>query len=85
MILVKPLPGQEERNTRYLVARRAAIRARGEQELARAVTDVLTSDSSRARLHERMATLRHPDAARDVAQRIVELLDRRTSALSGAR
>jgi processive 1,2-diacylglycerol beta-glucosyltransferase len=31
MILVKPLPGQEERNTRYLVARRAAVRARGER------------------------------------------------------
>ncbi len=84
MILVKPLPGQEERNTRYLVTRRVAIRARGEDALAEAVTDVLTSESVRAELHEKMAALRHPDAARDVAKRILTLLDRRQTAQSRA-
>lgn len=77
MILVKPLPGQEERNTRYLVTRRAAIRARGEQGLADAVSDVLQSSERRAQLHESMALLRNPNAALCVAKRIVELLERR--------
>jgi processive 1,2-diacylglycerol beta-glucosyltransferase len=79
MILVKPLPGQEERNTRYLVTRRAAIRARGEQGLADAVSDVLQSSERRAQLHESMAVLRNPNAALCVAKRIVELLERRTA------
>jgi processive 1,2-diacylglycerol beta-glucosyltransferase len=75
MIFVKPLPGQEERNTRYLVTRHAAIRARGERQLADAVSDVLTSDERREKLLENAATIRHPDASKRVAERICELLD----------
>jgi processive 1,2-diacylglycerol beta-glucosyltransferase len=74
MVLVQPLPGQEERNTRYLVARRAAIRARGERQVAQAVREVLTSDERRERLGVQIAALRRPGAARAVAARILELL-----------
>ncbi len=77
MVLVKPLPGQEERNTRYLVTRKIAIRARGEVAVAAAVTEVLTSGHRREQLHERIEALRRPDAAIRVAERIVALLDRR--------
>lgn len=74
MILVKPLPGQEERNTRYLVSRRAAVRALGERQLTCAVAEVLTSQERRKQLHERMDRLRRPDAAVAVAERILSLL-----------
>ncbi len=77
MVLVKPLPGQEERNTRYLVSRQVAIRATSEAQLAAAVTSVLTSAERRAELADRIAALRRPDAAFSVAERIVTLLDRR--------
>ncbi len=80
MVLVKPLPGQEERNTRYLVSRQAAIRATGEAQLAAAVTAVLGSPERRAELAERIDVLRHPDAAHRVAERIVTLLERRSVA-----
>jgi len=79
MVLVKPLPGQEERNTRYLVSRRAAVRARGDGQLARAVDELLTSDVRRAALLERVDALRYPDASRCVAERIAELLERRSA------
>jgi processive 1,2-diacylglycerol beta-glucosyltransferase len=79
MILVKPLPGQEERNTRYLVGRDAAIAARGERQLAAAVSDILSSAQSRARLRANADALRHPDAAVRVAERIMALLDARSS------
>ena len=77
MVLVKPLPGQEERNTRYLVNKRAAIRAQSERHLAQAVEQLLTDDARRARLRARMHALRRPNAARAVAERIAELLRRR--------
>ncbi len=77
MVLVKPLPGQEERNTRYLVSRRAAIRARGERNLAQAVLEVLTSPERRMQLRESMRVLRRPEAAQDVAERVVALLEGR--------
>jgi processive 1,2-diacylglycerol beta-glucosyltransferase len=82
MILVKPLPGQEERNTRYLVSRKAAIRAKGERQLADAVTTVLTSRARRAELEARIDALRRPEAARAVAERILSLLEVRRFALS---
>ncbi|MBD5632923.1 MAG: hypothetical protein IAI49_00470 [Candidatus Eremiobacteraeota bacterium] len=79
MILVKPLPGQEERNTRYLVTRHAAVRARGERQLVAAVSDVLTSPERREQLRASSEALRHPDAAVRVAERIDELLEARCS------
>jgi processive 1,2-diacylglycerol beta-glucosyltransferase len=74
MVLVKPLPGQEERNTRYLVSRRAAVRAKGDRQLAQLVREILTCGERRAQLCESIDALRRPDAARIVAERIVELL-----------
>ena len=85
MVLVKPLPGQEQRNTRYLVTRRAAISVNGGSELARAVSELLESGRRRAELLERASPLRHPDAALAEAERIVELLERRSSVPLGAR
>jgi processive 1,2-diacylglycerol beta-glucosyltransferase len=73
MILVKPLPGQEERNTRYLVNRRAAVRASGERQLAAALTDLLGSSERERRLRARMRVLANPDAAAVVADRIFRL------------
>jgi processive 1,2-diacylglycerol beta-glucosyltransferase len=84
MILVKPLPGPEERNTRYLVTRRAAVRARGAAQLTRAVRDVLTSPDVRGELRENATALRHPDAAIRVAERICDLLDDRSERSSHA-
>jgi processive 1,2-diacylglycerol beta-glucosyltransferase len=83
MVLVKPLPGQEERNTRYLVSRRAAVRAEGEAQLARAIADIVEPGERRERLLQRIAPLRRPDAAADVARRIAGLIELRRAA--GAR
>jgi processive 1,2-diacylglycerol beta-glucosyltransferase len=77
MVLVKPLPGQEERNTRYLVSRRAAVRPRGEAALAEAVRELLVSPQRRATAMAGIDALRHPDAAPVIAERIVRLLDER--------
>jgi processive 1,2-diacylglycerol beta-glucosyltransferase len=82
MILVKPLPGQEERNTRYLTARGAAVRARGSRELAAVVEALFTVPGLRANLLEAGGNLRRPFAATAIAERILELLDRRRFALS---
>ena len=74
MVLVKPLPGQEERNTRYLVTKRAAIRAKGERHLTQAVAELLTSRERAAQLRGSMDVLRRPQAAVAVAERIAALL-----------
>jgi processive 1,2-diacylglycerol beta-glucosyltransferase len=80
MVLVKPLPGQEERNTRYLVSRKAAVRAEGEAQLARAISEIMEPGERRVRVLERIAALRRPEAAVDVARRIAALVEIRRAA-----
>lgn len=77
MILFKPLPGQEERNTRYLVRRRAAVRAKNTRDLTRMVQALLHSDEKRAQMRAAMQPLGRPDAAAEIADMI------RAVALSG--
>jgi len=72
MILVKPLPGQEERNTRYLVEKNAALRAKSERELIRLIGQVLTSTETRARMELAAAKIAKPNAARDIAALVLE-------------
>jgi processive 1,2-diacylglycerol beta-glucosyltransferase len=73
LVLLRPLPGQEERNARYLISHGAALRARNTVELARAVDTVLGDASVAARVRASAASLAHPDAAERIAARIAEL------------
>ena len=68
MVLLRPLPGQEERNARYLASRGAALRVAGGGELVRAVDAVLSGTAQRVR--DGAAPLAHPDAAERIAARI---------------
>ncbi len=77
MILVKPLPGQERRNTRYLIDHGAAIHATDEAEISAAVGEFLASSERRRSAQEAVDALRRPRAAYAVADRIVALLDAR--------
>lgn len=70
MVLFKPLPGQEERNTRYLVQRRAAVRAKNARDLARTVQSLLASDAKLEQMRDAMKPLSRPDAASDIAAAI---------------
>lgn len=73
LVLLRPLPGQEERNARYLVSRGAALRARNVGELVRAVDSVLDDDRVAQRVRASAAALAHPDAAERIAARIAAL------------
>lgn len=73
MVLYKPLPGQEERNTRYLVDRKAAVRARNARDLTRTVRNVLGSEERRAAMREAMRELAKPHAAAEIAALISSL------------
>lgn len=73
MILVKPLPGQEERNARYLVEHGAALRADGRDDVVRLVRAFLDDPLTRETLRSAMRTLRRPRAAETIGTRIAEL------------
>ena len=73
MALLRPLPGQEERNARYLVSRGAALRATRTRDLARVVDALLGDAVVRERVRGGASALAHPDAAARIAARIVAL------------
>ena len=75
MILVKPLPGQEERNTRYLVERNVALRSKNQRELTRIVNQVLDSPPMRERMREAAANIAKPHAARDIGALVCEVTE----------
>jgi processive 1,2-diacylglycerol beta-glucosyltransferase len=70
MILVTPLPGQEERNASYLAQCGAALRPPKHADIAAAVSAVLHDPARAARLRNAAARLRTPNAAATIADRI---------------
>lgn len=73
MILCRPLPGQEERNARFLVEGGSAVRTRRLDELPSALDGVLRDSRKRERMIAAALRLGRPDAAFDVAESIVRL------------
>jgi processive 1,2-diacylglycerol beta-glucosyltransferase len=73
LVLLPPLPGQEQRNARYLSSRGAALRVAGGSDLRAQVASVLRDEGVAARLHAAGAQIARPHAADHVAARIASL------------
>ncbi len=73
MVLLRPLPGQEERNLRYLTARGAALQTTHGDEMVKVVDDVLHDERIALRLRAGARSLAHPDAAERIAARIASM------------
>jgi processive 1,2-diacylglycerol beta-glucosyltransferase len=79
MVIVNPIPGQESRNSDYLLENGAAIKGNNIATLAYKV-DALLSDAERlARLKANVARLARPRAAYDVVQRALTFLPAKTA------
>ena len=73
IVLLKPLPGQEERNVRVLTDWGVAIRARTISDLPAALAAILTDSTRRERMVHAAGQHGRPDAARDAASLIFRL------------
>ncbi|BDE06365.1 UDP-glucuronosyltransferase [Vulcanimicrobium alpinum] len=73
LVLLPPLPGQEQRNARYLTARGAALLARVPGDLPELVETAIGAGPRAQRLRTAAATLAHPDAAERIAARVARL------------
>ncbi len=77
MLLCKPLPGQEERNTRVLVEAGAAVRTRRVEDLPETVEAVLADRTRRERMLAAARRLGRPNAAAEAAAMIARLVQSR--------
>jgi processive 1,2-diacylglycerol beta-glucosyltransferase len=76
MVIVNPIPGQESRNSDYLLENGAAIKANNIATLAYKIGALLDDPTRLARVKENVARLARPRAAYDVAERSLKLLAR---------
>lgn len=74
LVIIRPIPGQEEDNTRFLVHAGAAVRVENSTEAARVVAEMLDDPRRLAAMRRAAARLARPEAARDAARLISELL-----------
>lgn len=82
-IMLRPLPGQEERNTRYLEERGVGVRVERSRELTLALKELLAAPSVLDKMRRNARSLAHPEAAQAVAS-IIEGLYRRRRVTASA-
>ncbi len=73
MVMIQPIPGQEERNAQYILRHGAAVRADTLDDLVDVVQKLLTDRGRLDRLRENGGLLARPWAARDAAEAIASL------------
>jgi len=74
MVIVNPIPGQEQRNTEFLVNNGAAVCASGACPIDECLYALLTSERRLSAMKECVKELSKPDAARDVCAFVVDLM-----------
>lgn len=74
MVIVNPIPGQESRNSDFLLENAAAIKVNAVANLAYKVTALLRAPDRLARLKANARQLGRPRAAFDVVERSLEML-----------
>lgn len=74
LVMLRPLPGQEERNTRYLEAGGAGVRVQTTRELVHALHGLLSNPQELAAMRDRARRLARPAAAGEVADIIRALV-----------
>ncbi len=73
MIIVSPIPGQEANNTSYLVAHGAAIKIDKPYELVGMLNKLYNQPQKIRELSEAALRISKPNAARDIAQLLLDL------------
>ncbi|MCQ9207367.1 MAG: glycosyltransferase [Omnitrophica bacterium] len=72
LLIVKPIPGQEQMNTTYLVRNKVAIKAERLQDAAVFTKELLSNPQALKNLRERAKQFSKPDSAMDIAKDILE-------------
>jgi len=80
MVLINPIPGQEERNADYLLENGAAVKANSSASLTAKVEDLLSSPARMSEMRRRAKRLGRPRAAFAVARAALELARGRSEA-----
>ncbi len=73
MIIVNPIPGQEEKNTQFLTREGVGIKTKDENDIVNLVSTLLSDPLRIAQMRQAAKKQARPDAARRIAQLLLEL------------
>jgi processive 1,2-diacylglycerol beta-glucosyltransferase len=73
MIIVKPIPGQEENNTAYLTQKGAALKVDEPKEINFVIEDLLSHPAKISRMRESAGAISKPNASLDIAGLLLNL------------
>ena len=76
MVIVNPIPGQEERNSDHLLEEGAAIRCNNLPVLAHKIDRLLEDRKRFTAMKAAVARLAHPRAAFEIVERVAKLVER---------
>lgn len=72
MVIYQPIPGQEERNSDFLLENGAAVKCNQLATMAYKVNLLLKDPERMAKMRRRAAGLSHPDAAKQIIRKLIE-------------
>lgn len=73
LIIINPIPGQEEKNTQFLLNEGVALRAESEKHLCSLVRDLLTQPEKLQAMRQKALSLGKPNAALNIANLLINL------------
>lgn len=72
MIIVRPIPGQEQKNTEFLLSQGVALRAQDREDIAALVRELLLNNNNKLmEMRARAAEFKKPNAAMDIAELVL--------------
>lgn len=74
MIIVDPIPGQEAKNTEFLLQQGAALKAEDSEDIAALVRELLLNHTKLEEMRSRAGELKKPNAAIDIAMLALNIL-----------
>lgn len=74
MIIINPIPGQEDRNTRFLTSQGVAIRTNSEFEISKIVLELLTQPQKLDEMRSRILEISKPKSAFNIVKMIEEIV-----------
>jgi processive 1,2-diacylglycerol beta-glucosyltransferase len=74
MIIVNPIPGQEQKNTEYLLKQEVALKAEDNEDIAALVEELFLNKTKLKEMSIRAANLKKPNAAMNTAKLVLDII-----------
>ncbi|MDD5236571.1 MAG: galactosyldiacylglycerol synthase, partial [Candidatus Omnitrophica bacterium] len=76
MLILKPIPGQEDNNTLYLIKHGAAIKVNEPKKVKETIEEIFSDPGRLKQVSSAALNMSKPEASRDIARLLLSLCER---------